>query len=83
MRIEDCYFLVDFLIVDMKITRELSQAPIILRRPFLTTAKAVTDRGERRSNSEGGRAHCEGQHEQANEVPFTSFRRFGLKVLLR
>ena len=43
VRIEDCYFLVDFLVVDMKMTKELSQAPIILRRPFLTNAKAVTD----------------------------------------
>ena len=41
--IEDCYFPVDFLVVDMKMTKELSQAPIILGRPFLATAKAVTD----------------------------------------
>ena len=34
VRIEDFYFLVDFLVVDMKITKELSQAPIILERPF-------------------------------------------------
>ena len=27
----------------MKITKELSQAPIILGRPFLATAKAITD----------------------------------------
>ena len=32
VRIEGCYFLVDFLVVDMKITKELSQAPIILGR---------------------------------------------------
>ena len=43
LRIEDCYFLVDFLVVDMKMTKELSQAPIILGRPFLATAKVVTD----------------------------------------
>ena len=30
VRIEDCYFPVDFLVVDMKITKELSQASIIL-----------------------------------------------------
>ena len=30
VRIEDCYFPVDFLVVNMKITKELSQAPIIL-----------------------------------------------------
>ena len=42
VRIEGCYFLVDFLVVDLKITKELSQAPIILGRPSLATAKAVT-----------------------------------------
>ena len=46
IRIEDFYFAVDFLVVDMKITKELSQAPIILGRPFLATAKAVTDWGK-------------------------------------
>ena len=46
VRIEDCYFLVDFLVVDMKMTKDLSQAPIILGRPFLVTAKAVTDLGK-------------------------------------
>ena len=30
VRIEDCYFPVDFLVVDMKRTKDLSQAPIIL-----------------------------------------------------
>ena len=30
VRIEDCYFPVDFLVIDMKMTKELSQAPIIL-----------------------------------------------------
>ena len=43
VRIEYCYFPIDFLVVDMKMTKELSQAPIILRRPFLATTKAVTD----------------------------------------
>ena len=46
VRIEGCYFLVNFLVVGMKITKELSQAPIILGRPFLSTAKAVTDWGK-------------------------------------
>ena len=46
VRIEDCYFPVDFLVVDMKMTKELSQAPIILGRPFLATAKAVTKWGK-------------------------------------
>ena len=30
VRIEDCYFSVDFLVVDMKMTKELRQPPIIL-----------------------------------------------------
>ena len=46
VRIDGCYFPVDFLIVDMKITKELSQAPIILGRPFLAITKAVTDWGK-------------------------------------
>ena len=46
VRIKGCYFPVDFLVVDMKITKELSQAPIILGRPFLATAKAVIDWGK-------------------------------------
>ena len=46
VRIEGCYFSIDFLVVDLKITNELSQAPIIPGRPFLATAKAVTDWGK-------------------------------------
>ena len=46
VRIEDCYFSIDFLVVDMKMTKELSQAPISLGRPFLATAKALTDLGK-------------------------------------
>ena len=46
VRIEGYYFSVDFLVVDMKITKELSQAPIIQGRPFLATAKAITDWGK-------------------------------------
>ena len=30
IRIEDFFFLVDFLVIDMKMTKELSQASIIL-----------------------------------------------------
>ena len=41
-RIDGCYFPVYFLVMDMKITKELSQAPIILGRPFLATTKFVT-----------------------------------------
>ena len=43
VRIEDYYFPVDFLVIDLKMTKELSQAPNILGRLFLATAKAVTD----------------------------------------
>ena len=46
VRIEDYYFSVDFLVVNMKMTKQLNQAPIILGRPFLATAKAVTDWGK-------------------------------------
>ena len=46
VRIKGCYFPVDFLVVDMTFTKELSQAPIILGRPFLATEKAVTDWGK-------------------------------------
>ena len=38
---------INFLVVDMKMTKELSQALIILGQPFLATAKAVTDWGKR------------------------------------
>ena len=43
VRIEDCYFPVDFPVVDLKMTNELSQALIILGRPFLATAKVIID----------------------------------------
>ena len=46
VRIKGCYFPVDFLEVDVKITKELSRAPIILGRRFLATMKAVTDWGK-------------------------------------
>ena len=43
---ENCYFLVDFIIVDMKSTKDFNDSPIILGRPFLATAKAITDWGK-------------------------------------
>ena len=46
VRIEVCYFPVEFLVVDMKMTNKLSQAPIILGRPFLATTKVVTNWGK-------------------------------------
>ena len=46
VKVENCYFPVDFIIVDMKSTKDLTDSPIILGRPFLATAKAITDRGK-------------------------------------
>ena len=46
VKVENCYFLVDFIIVDMKLTKDLTDSLIILRRPFLATAKAITDWGK-------------------------------------
>ena len=46
VRIKYCYFPINFLVVDMKMTKELGQARIILGRPFLATAKAITDWGK-------------------------------------
>ena len=43
VRIKVCNFLVDFLVVDIRITKELSQAPNIPGRSFLATTKAITD----------------------------------------
>ena len=46
VKVENCYFSVDFIIVDMKSTKDFTDAPIILGRPFLATAKAITDWGK-------------------------------------
>ena len=46
VKVENCYFPVDFIIVDMKSTKDLIDSPIILGRPFLATAKAITDWGK-------------------------------------
>ena len=46
VKVENCYFLVEFIIVDMKSTKDFTDAPIILGRPFLATAKAITDWGK-------------------------------------
>ena len=43
VRIGDRYFPIGFLVIDMKLIREPSQALIILRQPFLTTMKVITD----------------------------------------
>ena len=46
VRIEDFYISVDVLVVDIKMTKELSQALIILGRPFLATAKVIINWGK-------------------------------------
>ena len=46
VKVENCYFPVDFIMVDMKSTKDFTDSPIILGRPFLTTAKAITDWGK-------------------------------------
>ena len=43
VKIKNCYFLVDFIIVDLKSTNDFTGTPIILGRPFLATAKPITD----------------------------------------
>ena len=46
VKVKNCYFLVDFIIVDRKSTKDLTDSSIILGRPFLATAKAITDWGK-------------------------------------
>ena len=46
VKVENCYFPVDFIIVDMKSMKDFTDSPIILGRPFLDTAKAITDWGK-------------------------------------
>ena len=43
VKVENYFFLIDFIIVDMKSTKDFTDSPIILGRPFLATAKAITD----------------------------------------
>ena len=46
VKVENFYFPVDFIIVDMKSMKDLTNSPIILGRPFLATAKAIMDWGK-------------------------------------
>ena len=46
VKVKNCFFLVDFIIVDMKYMKDFIDSPIILRRPFLATAKAIMDWGK-------------------------------------
>ncbi|CAA7407099.1 unnamed protein product [Spirodela intermedia] len=43
VKVEGLEFLVDFIITDMKVIENLNHAPIILGRPFLTTASVATN----------------------------------------
>ena len=40
VKVNTCYFLINFLILDMELSQELNQNPIILGHPFLATANA-------------------------------------------
>ena len=46
MKVENCYFTVDFIIMNMKSTKDFTDSPIILGRPFLATAKVITNWGK-------------------------------------
>ena len=46
VKVEKCYFPVDFIIVDMKSTKDFTDSPSILGRPFLATAKAIMNWGK-------------------------------------
>ena len=46
VKVKNCYFPVEFIMVDMKSTKDFTDSSIILGRPFLATAKAITDWGK-------------------------------------
>ena len=46
VKVENCYFLIDFIVMDMKSTKDFIDAPIILGRPVLAIAKAIMDWGK-------------------------------------
>ena len=43
VKVENCYFMVNFIIMDMESTKDFTDSPIILGRPSLATTKAITD----------------------------------------
>ena len=61
----------------MKMTKELSQASIILGRPFVATAKAVTDWGKGEVILEVGEHTMKVDINKANEIPFMRFQGIG------
>ena len=46
VKVKNCYFPVDFIMLDIKSTKDFTDSPIILGRPFLATVKAITDWGK-------------------------------------
>ena len=46
VKVENYYFPVDFIIVDIKSTKDFTDSPIILGRPFLATTKVIMDWGK-------------------------------------
>ena len=46
VKVKNCYFSVDFIIMDMKSMKDLTDSPIILGGLFLATAKVITDWGK-------------------------------------
>ena len=46
VKVKNCYFPVDLIIMDMKSTKDFTDSPIILGRPFLATVKAIADWGK-------------------------------------
>ena len=67
VKVENCYFPVDFVIVDIKCTKDFTNSPIILERSFLATAKAITDLGK----IQVGDSYDEGEHQQVDAAFFT------------
>ena len=43
VKVQNCYFPVDFIIVNMKFMKDFTDALIKLGRPFLATMKAITE----------------------------------------
>ena len=40
VKVNDCYFFMEFIVLDVASSKDISKTPIILGRPFLATAKA-------------------------------------------
>ena len=57
VKVKNWYFPVDFIIVDMKSTKDLTDSPIILGRPFLATVESNHELGQGQSSISGYRKH--------------------------